>query len=84
MKKLVLTIVIALTMGLSAYAQDGGLLNRGVSFDKEQKGGLRGDSPGLPGEHGASGNQPAPLGSGVVVLLGLGTAYLVGKKRNEE
>ena len=90
MKKLALTIAIVLTMGLSAMAQDGGLLNRGVSFDKQEKGGgLRGGDPGTPnlpggGEHGLDDNQNAPLGSGVAVLLGLGAAYLVGKKRNEE
>ena len=82
MKKLIMTIAIVLMMGLGAFAQDGGLLNRGVSFDKQN----REDPmmPNLPG-HGATGDQDAtPLGSGVAVLLGLGAAYLVGKKRNEE
>ena len=87
MKKLALTIAIVLTMGLSSFAQDGGLLNRGVSFDKENTkgGGLRGGGIGLPGDHGQGGDADAsPLGSGVAVLLGLGAAYLIGKKRNEE
>ena len=87
MKKLALTIAIVLTMGLSSFAQDGGLLNRGVTFDKESKGnGLRdgGGGMGLPGGHGLTGDQDAPLGSGVAVLLALGGAYLVGKKRKEE
>ena len=85
MKKLALTIVVVLTMGLSVYAQNGGLLNRGVSFDKQDRS-LRDEVPGVPGggQHDLTGNQPAPLGSGVAVLLGLGAAYLVGKKRNEE
>ena len=26
----------------------------------------------------------APIGSGIIVLMGLGAAYLVGKKRREE
>ena len=34
--------------------------------------------------HGETGNQDAPVGSGIAVLLGLGAAYLVGKKRREE
>jgi len=36
--------------------------------------------------HGLSGNQnaEAPLGTGIAVLMGLGAAYLIGKKRNEE
>lgn len=87
MKKLALTIAVVLTMGLSVYAQDGGLLNRGVSFDKQDRSLIKGDQdpPLPPGGHGLTGNQPgAPLGSGVAVLLGLGAAYLVGKKRNEE
>ena len=83
MKKLALTIAIVLTMGLSSFAQDGGLLNRGVSFDRQQ---TRGDGPMLPGggEHELTGDYDAPLGGGVALLLGLGAAYLVGKKRNEE
>ena len=88
MKKLALTIAIVLTMGLSAMAQDDGLLNRGVSFDKQEKsGGLRdgASGPGFPGSgHGSDTDEDAPLGSGVAVLLGLGAAYLIGKKRNEE
>ena len=87
MKKLALTLAIVLTMGLGAMAQDGGLLNRGVSFDKNERnnGGLRGgDNISLP-NFGANTDQPAsPLGSGVAVLLGLGAAYLIGKKRNEK
>jgi LPXTG-motif cell wall-anchored protein len=33
---------------------------------------------------GSDDNEPAPLGSGIAVLVGLGAAYLVGKKRREE
>ena len=83
MKKLALTMAIVLTMGLSAFAQDGGLLNRGVSFDKQGRGDEQVDGPLLPG-HNEPGDHNAPLGSSVAVLLGLGTAYLIGKKRNEE
>ena len=83
-----MTFAIVLAMGLSSFAQDGGLLNRGVTFDKQEKGGMvKGDGPFVPG-HGLTGDQnggePAPLGSGVAVMLGLGAAYLVGKKRNED
>ena len=85
MKKLALTVAIVLSMGLSVMAQDGGLLNRGVSFDKQQNSGLRGDgtTPALP-PFGDDDNHDGPLGGGVAVLLGLGAAYLIGKKRNEE
>lgn len=85
MKKLALTVAIVLSMGLSVMAQDGGLLNRGVSFDKQEKSGLRGDdgTPAIP-PFGSDDNHDGPLGGGVAVLLGLGAAYLIGKKRNEE
>ena len=83
MKKLALTLAIALTLGLSAMAQDGGLLNRGVTFEKGGGNGMRGGGPNLPG-HDATGDVQAPLGSGAALLLGLGAAYLIGKKRTEE
>ena len=82
MKKLALTIAIVLTMGLGAFAQDGGLLGRGIS-DRE------GDvtTPMIPSSHGLTTDQDGdevPMGSGVAVLLGLGAAYMVAKKRREE
>ena len=83
MKKLALTLAIALTLGLSAMAQDGGLLNRGVSFDKQERGnGLRG-GPNTP-PHDEDDDQEAPLGSGAALLISLGAVYLIGKKRTEE
>jgi hypothetical protein len=88
MKKLALTIVVVLGLGLTTFANsnDGGLFQRGAS---EPTSGIYGDrfggvmTPGLPG-HGESDNQDAPLGSGVAVLLGLGAAYMVAKKRKED
>jgi hypothetical protein len=87
MKKLALTIVVVLGLGLTTFANDGGLFQRGASEPTsglygDRDGGLRG-FPGLPG-HGETGNQDAPLGSGVAVLLGLGAAYMVAKKRKED
>ena len=85
MKKLVLTIAIVLGLGMTTFAENGGLFQRG-----EAPAGLYGDrsteglmTPGLP-SHGSDNNEAAPLGSGVVALLGLGAAYLVSKKRKEE
>jgi LPXTG-motif cell wall-anchored protein len=34
--------------------------------------------------HGETGNQDAPIGTGIAVLAALGGAYLVAKKRREE
>jgi len=85
MKKLALTIAIVLGLGMTTFAENGGgLFQRG-----EAPAGIYGNrdgefvSPLLP-NHGEEGNQDAPLGSGVVALLGLGAAYLVSKKRKEE
>ena len=82
MKKLALTIALVLVMGLGAIAQQGeGLLKRGGS--------VRGDNsklttPVLPQNFSNSGDVSAPLGSGVAVLLTLGGAYLVAKKRKKD
>ena len=90
MKKLIITIAIVLGMGLTTFAHDdahgGGLFQRGSiennshGFYLDRNGGLL--SPDLPA-HGLTGNQDAPIGTGIAVLLGLGAAYLVGKKRKE-
>ena len=97
MKKLTLTIAIVLgmTLGLSAQQQGGGLFERGYVSDEvyynsgsyyddyfsNLRDGLLGLN--LP-DHGETDNQDAPLGSGIAVLLGLGAAYAVAKKRKED
>ena len=88
MKKLALTIAVVLGLSLTTFANsnDGGLFQRGASESTSSIYGNREDglmTPGLPG-HDLTGNQDAPLGSGVAVLLSLGTAYMVAKKRREE
>ena len=93
MKKLILTSAIILGISLTTFA-DGGLFNRGNNAKNGQASGYiyfnakdtgSGDvaMPILP-PHGSDGNVDAPLGSGIAVLMGLGAAYLVGKKRNEK
>ena len=90
MKKLALTIAVVIGLSLTTFANnDGGLFQRGATATTY---GLYGDrttllpdfAPGLPSEYGLTGNQDAPLGSGIAVLLGLGAAYMVTKKRKEE
>ena len=72
-----------------AFATGGGLMGRGgiesgnvfaPSLMLDLNGLI---TPGLP-EHGLDANQNAPLGSGIALLLGLGGAYLVAKKRKED
>lgn len=84
MKKIAMTIAIVLGLSVASFAQ-GGLFQRGEA-DEYTYFYHRTDAPNLilPYQHGLYNNQDAPLGSGVVMLLGLGAAYLVGKKRKEE
>jgi len=84
MKKLALTLAIVLGLGLTSFADPngGGVFGRGETNDRTNNSSNL-FSPMLP-NHGQSTNQPAPLGSGIVVLTALGAAYLVGKRRNEE
>ena len=84
MKKLVMTLTIILGLSMTTFADPngGGLFQRG-----ETRNSVREDGPAMPPlpGHDETGNQDAsPLGSGTVLLLGLGAAYLVGKKRNEK
>ena len=86
MKKLVLTIAIVLGLGLTSFADPygGGLFKRGANpdqnFYRNYENGLILEFP----VHEAEGEQQeAPLGSGVAIMLGLGAAYLIGKRREE-
>ena len=90
MKKLALTTAIVLALSFTTFAQDGmfhrsdNAKNGGNGYALyESKGDLKGGFPGVPG-HGETGDVDAPLGSGIVLLAGLGAAYMVAKKRREE
>ena len=94
MKKLILTSAIILGISLTTFA-DGGLFQRGYNAKNGFSGytyfgatemGERTTDPPMPGlpAHGENTNQPAPVGSGIAVLLGLGAAYMVAKKRKED
>ena len=63
----------------------GGLFQRGAGNDYTMFGGNRnGNLLSLPSVHGAEGDADAPLGGGIALLIGLGGAYLVAKKRKGE
>ena len=84
MKKLALTIAIVLGLGLTTFADPngGGMFGRGAEPENNREGELF-NSPALP-SHGQTGNQNAPLGTGIAIMTALGAAYLVGKRRKEE
>ena len=91
MKKQIITIAIVLGLSMTSFAQ-GGLFHRGanadgtpaeVSLTGDGTKGNRSGEPMLP-IHEQQGSQPAPLGSGIVLLTALGAGYLMSKKRREE
>jgi hypothetical protein len=92
MKKLIATTAIILGLSMTTFAQ-GGLFHRGAGAGDSQRAdyslmkgaGDNGEAtPMLPNHDATGGNQPAPVGSGIAVLMGLGAAYMVAKKRREE
>ena len=83
MKMIVITFAVVIGLGLTSFAQ-GGLFQRGNTPENSQENSsLRGGMPGIPG-HGENTDQPAPLGSGIVLLTALGAAYGFAKKHREE
>ena len=91
MKKLIITTAIVLGLAMTSFAQGGGMFHRADNAKNggdgyalyEAKSDLKGGFPGIPG-HNETGDVDAPLGSGIAMLLGLGAAYAVAKKRREE
>ena len=88
MKKLFITTAIILGLATTTFAdptEKGGLFMRGNTAERSMMREGEANAPMLP-NHGLGGNQnaDAPLGTGIAVLLGLGAAYWMGKKRNED
>ena len=94
MKKLTITLALVLGLAMTSFAQGGSMFHRENSgdngnavyqdrsyFSKDGNGSPL--TPGLP-IHGGNSDADAPLGSGIVLLAGLGAAYMVAKKRREE
>ena len=81
MKKLILTFAMVLAVGIGSVSAQRSLLGKS---DAEKAGDRDLTTPKVVAQHNLSGNQDAPLGSGVAVLLGLGAAYMVAKKRKED
>ena len=93
MKKIFITIAIVLGMTLCASAQydGGGLFHYGAVSNEEYYGaGNRLDEGGLmnfslPTSHGSETDQNSvPVGSGIVLLVGLGAAYASAKRNRKE
>ena len=88
MKKLAMTLAIVLGLSVASFANGGGLFGHGEAAPEQNNTSvmsgnrLGGGFPALP-NHNEGTNQPAPLGSGIAVLIGLGAAYAVAKKRED-
>ena len=80
MKKIIFTIVITLGLTAGAMAQTDSFFNNWSDFDNRDN---DLDLPALPSEHGFTGNQDTPLGSGLLVLTALGAGYAALKRKEE-
>ena len=83
MKKILLTIALTITLGLTATAQfninTDSFFNDWEQSDRLDVGGF---SFVLPSTHGFGVDTPsAPLGSGLLILGALGAGYAVAKRR---
>ena len=84
MKKILLVLAIVFTMCFGVKAQHGNrdaFLNNWESDNRT--GGENALSMSLPGDHGLTGDAPAPLGSGLLILSALGGGYLIAKKKKK-
>ena len=85
MKKIILALALVMTMGFGAKAQFG--LSDAFFNDWGTSDILRVTGfilPTLPGDHGITGDQPAPLGSGLFILGAIGAGYAVAKRRRNK
>lgn len=91
MKKVFFTLALALGLTLTVAAQSRGLFDYGPTkgtgenyytdnYDRDPNAPLF----ALPSQHGEEGDVSTPLGTGTAILLGLGAAYLVGKKTRKK
>lgn len=80
MKKILLAAALVITMGFCANAQYDGFFSDwddvGNGMDRSDI-----DIPCLPGSHGLTNDQVAPIGSGLLILTALGAGYALKKKR---
>ena len=82
MKKLVLTFAIVLSLATGAMAQQSLFQKSSHEQAAPQRDGAT--TPLLPGSHNSNDDADAePLTDGVLLLAGLGAAYLIGKRKKD-
>ena len=86
MKKTLTTLAIVLGMTLAGMAQQGGgLFERGAVLEEAYNDYNYRDGSGLilPSTHGGNDDADAPWGSGILLLAGMGAAYLLKNKKKD-
>ena len=81
MKKLIITITLALGLGMSLNAQNDTFFTYN-NYDTDRSSSWGTEAPGIPNVHGLSEDYQVvetPLGSGIILLAGMAIAY--GRKR---
>ncbi|MBQ8223550.1 MAG: LPXTG cell wall anchor domain-containing protein [Bacteroidales bacterium] len=80
MKKVLVTLSLVVTLGLGAIAQNDAFFSYS-DVDKQQRNGIiEINPPQLPalGEY----SDQAPVGSGLLILAGMGVAYALKRRNN--
>ena len=87
MKKTAITLAIVLGMTFAGMAQQqgGGLFERGAVLEEAYNDYNYREGSGLilPSGHGSNDDADAPLGSGLLLLAGMGAAYLLKNKKKD-
>ena len=85
MKKILFAIALVITMSFGAKAQFFGMSDSFFN-DWSESDAIRtiGFLPMIPGSHGLETDQPAPLGSGLLILGTLGAGYALARRKREK
>lgn len=76
MRKFIMIVFMLIMFSMNSYAENSNIFNRDINSEKIEN--TKGGFPGLPG-HGETGNQTAPLGSGMLILGSLAVVYAFSK-----
>lgn len=86
MKKLLIILSIVFGLSIASYSNnDGGIFKRGKTPENENNNVIyrnTEETPMLP-PHGSEENQPAPIGTGIALMIGFGTAYAMYKQNKK-
>ena len=83
MKKILFAIAIVITMGMTANAQRDAFFTWNDASDDNSRYTGNGVNFDLPTQHGDTGDQTTPLGTGLLIMTALGAGYAVAKRRKE-